>query len=251
MTKHNQTCPVCDATCTEAATKCETCGFADALGIAARWIDSAEGEDWIRNVVKPYRRDWQLQVLLEQNAELLARLGKLEAEVGQLRSELATGGTPAPEHITIKGEQYSTSLTSLNLEQKGLSCADIVPLRFMTSLTMLRLRRNQISDLAPLSGLKNLSRLDLAYNKISDITPLSGLKNLNRLDLSYNQISDLAPLSDLKNLNRLDLSYNQISDISPLLGLRNLEYLVLQGNPISENRLRVLKKRSNLELLVD
>jgi len=69
----------------------------------------------------------------------------------------ATESTPQPsqpqgpvDYITIKGTQYSTSLTTLNLSSTYLSNEDIVPLRNMTNLTTLTLSGNAISDLSPL-----------------------------------------------------------------------------------------------------
>ena len=142
-----------------------------------------------------------------------------------------------PAYITIRGEQFSTSLISLNLESGSLTNQDIEPLRYMTNLTMLGLgndglspRGNQITDLSPLADLTNLELLRLDSNQITDLTPLAGLTNLTWLDLWNNQITDLAPLAGLANLIWLHLSSNQISDLTPLAGLTNLTSLNLGGN---------------------
>jgi len=127
-----------------------------------------------------------------------------------------------PEHIIIKGEQYSTDLTSLNLNSRDLQNEDIIPLSFMTNLKRLVLENNQISDLAPLSELTELKYLYLGGNQISDLTPLSSLANLNELYLMNNQINDIMSLSALTNLATMNLWSNQISDWSPVEHVQNV-----------------------------
>jgi hypothetical protein len=169
--------------------------------------------------------------------------------------DLATAPTPTPpptappaiDYITIKGEQYSTTLTELVLFGKGLTNADIEPLRYMTNLTYLDLGTNQISDISPLKGLTNLMELSLMQNQISDISPLRGLTNLTNLSLPLNQISDISPLKGLTNLTALGLFDNQISDVSPLAGLTNLTGLDLDNNQISD--VSPLKGLTNLTSL--
>ena len=62
-----------------------------------------------------------------------------------------------PEYITIRGEQFSTELTELVLNEMNLTDEEIVPLRYMIHLTNLELFHNQISDLTPLAGMTNLT----------------------------------------------------------------------------------------------
>ena len=144
----------------------------------------------------------------------------------------ASAAPPTPDYITIRGVQYSTSLTGLDLNDMGLTNIDIAPLRHMTNLEYLWLNGNQISNLAPLSGLTNLENLGLHMNRISNLSALSDLTNLRNLGLAYNQISDLTPLSGLTNLETLGLGVNQISDLSPLSGLYNLWWLGLNSNQV-------------------
>ena len=141
--------------------------------------------------------------------------------------------TQAVDYVTIAGQRFSTALTELDLSGVGLTNADIVPLKYMTQLSVLDLGDNKISDLRPLSGLTGLKVLDLRDNQISDLTPLLRLKSLESLNVSGNQLSDLIPLSHLVNLRKLDLASNRISDIMPLSGLWNLEFLYLANNELS------------------
>jgi Leucine-rich repeat (LRR) protein len=149
-----------------------------------------------------------------------------------------------PHCITIRGEQFRTDLTELNLDNvpvdghfiigNALRNEDIVPLRYMTNLTTLSLRGSHISDLTPLSGLTNLTYLNLNSNQVSDITPLYALTSLEHLDIRLNMISDLTPLTGLTNLTLLTLYGNHINDVSPLSGLTNLTHLGLWMNEISD-----------------
>jgi len=140
----------------------------------------------------------------------------------------------ANNYIIIRGVRHSTSLTALNLSGQGLNDEDIIPLRYMTNLTDLRLIGNEISDISPLADLTNLTGLFLGANNISDLTPLANLTNLTGLLLDMNQINDLAPLAGLTNLTELSLGMNQISDLTPLGNLAELEWLNLMLNPIRD-----------------
>ena len=139
-----------------------------------------------------------------------------------------------PETITIKGVEYPTTLTSLTLNNMGLTNEDIADLKYMLNLTELHIYQNNISDLTPLTGLRNLQTLSLFKNNISDLTPLSGLTNLKNLYLRDNAITDISPLKNLTGLTNLDLSDNEISDISPLEGMTMMDRVHLQNNMITD-----------------
>jgi Leucine-rich repeat (LRR) protein len=162
-----------------------------------------------------------------------------------------------PSYITIRGEQFSTDLTELILDNvpideiidwdNALRDEDIVPLRYMTNLTRLSIWAHQISDITPLAELTSLESLNLDRNQISDITPLAGLINLEVLSLSHNLIRDITPLAELTNLTFLRLLNNQISNISPLAGLINVNHLELCDNLI--NNVAALSGLTNLRTL--
>ncbi|MDR1217732.1 MAG: leucine-rich repeat domain-containing protein, partial [Oscillospiraceae bacterium] len=159
------------------------------------------------------------------------------------------GYTPeaTPEYITIQGEQYSTSLTELDLSWRKLTGDDIFLLRHMKNLTRLNLSANEIYDITPLAELTKLTSLGLSFNKISDLTPLSRLTDLTTLVLRTNLLSDLTPLAELTNLTYLDLSFTQISDVTPLAGLTNLTILDLGYNKIAD--ITPLTELTKLEFL--
>jgi hypothetical protein len=128
-------------------------------------------------------------------------------------------------------DRQLSSLTELKLDKNQIR--DIEPLASLTNLNRLVINKNEISDIKPLASLTNLNRLDLSNNQISNIKPLESLTKLNTLQLENNQISDIKPLASLTKLNTLELDNNQISDIKPLASLINLVALKLSGNPIT------------------
>lgn len=138
------------------------------------------------------------------------------------------------ENITIRGIEYSTSLTELTIADVGLTNNEIEPLKYMTNLAKLELHGNNISDISALSGLIKLQELKLSDNHISDITPLSELKNLKILKLGVNNISDISPLKHLINITELHIGVNNISNIDSFDALQNLEFLDVRANKIRD-----------------
>ena len=138
-----------------------------------------------------------------------------------------------PDYVLIGEQWFSTAVTSLNLKERNLTSADILPLRYMTGLTELELYGNQITDLTPLTRLTNLTRLDLENNRISDLAPLARLTDLRGLWLDGNRVSNLEPLEGLVNLMELTLSNNHIFDLAPIMNSTHLEVLWLDNNQIS------------------
>ena len=103
----------------------------------------------------------------------------------------------APEHITIGGRQFRTSLTAISLYNMNLTNEDILPLRHVLNLRELTLSRNNISDISPLAGLRNLEILRITDNEISNVSPLAGLENLRSLYLRGNRIHDFSPVAHI------------------------------------------------------
>ncbi len=139
-----------------------------------------------------------------------------------------------PETITIKGKEYSTELTSLTLNNMGLTNEDIVDLKYMINLTELHIYQNNISDISPITGLNRLKTLSLFNNNIEDITPIAGLTELQTLYLRSNEITDVSALKNLTNLVNLDISDNHITDISALSGMTSMKLLKMADNEITD-----------------
>ena len=175
------------------------------------------------------------------------------------------GGGGITDFITIRGVNYPTSLTSLNLSGMNLTDAEIAPLNRMTNLTTLNLNNNLLTNLTPLSGLTNLQSLSLAGNNFSAVTgfgfqtfglgilgvgsagsyqpfqpfnvgtglaPLANLRNLRILHLNNNNITNVDHLASLTNLQRLNIANNSITDLTPLIGLTNVYAFWYHDNPI-------------------
>jgi len=69
-------CDVCSTEHTENSIKCKKCGYANEFGIASFWFDKEDAQKWYKDVIKPYRMEWQLKVLREQQSEFSAQVLK-------------------------------------------------------------------------------------------------------------------------------------------------------------------------------
>jgi len=78
---------------------------------------------------------------------------------------------------SLRGLEYATNLTSLNISNSG-------PI-FM----------NRVTSLAHLAGLSQLTDLRVAGNWVSDLAPILGLEKLQYLDVSQNGLDESSPSS--------------------------------------------------------
>ncbi|MCL1791681.1 MAG: leucine-rich repeat domain-containing protein [Peptococcaceae bacterium] len=150
----------------------------------------------------------------------------------------------------IRSGEIPSNVTNLELFSNDIT--DLTPLKSLTGLRDLGLRRNKVIDYTPLKSLASLRSLDLSLNNISDLTTLKGLTSLTsltKLDLYANKITDITPLKSLTNLTELVLIDNNVSDITPLKHLTKLEVLTLASNNISDiSPLRLLTSLEDLNL---
>ena len=139
-------------------------------------------------------------------------------------------------YVTIRGEQFSSALTGLNLSFKGFEPTneDLALVAQLTNLTELSFDGAQITDLTPLANLTNLTSLSFGGARITDITPLANLTNLTELNLWQSQVQDLSPLANLTNLTWLNILGLQTADLTPLSGLTNLEHLFIRSSYIED-----------------
>ena len=149
-------------------------------------------------------------------------------------------------------------VTSLVLDENGLSGELPSSLGDLAYLEVLRLFRNELSGSIPsaLGNLTNLRTLTLTGNQLSGSIPsaLGNLTDLIVLGLGNNQLSGAIPaeLGNLSNLVALFLSWTQLSgEIPPELGnLTNLRSLASQGTRLSGEIPPELGNLTNLELLL-
>jgi hypothetical protein len=95
-----------------------------------------------------------------------------------------TQTSSVPQYIIIKGTQYNTDLTNLDLFGLGLTNADIEPLKYMINLTTLNLTYNNITDFSSINGLVNLTTLFIPVGESTNLSSLSGLNNVTTLIVS-------------------------------------------------------------------
>ena len=155
----------------------------------------------------------------------------------------ASGGNPITEalapKVTIAGQEYSTALTQLFLDDVLVDEADFQNLQEMKSLEYLSYTdgREEL-DLSFVSGLPNLQMLSAhGYYVDLDLAPLESLKDLTELHIYAEGSNNIARTVDLYPLENLtDLQYIHLDCVpdsyAPLAELKNLQYLSL-WNPIS------------------
>jgi len=231
------------------------------------WFSDNGWADFVRRLLELLRRRWPEASWLPPS---MIESQTVVVPAVEISTRIAR--EPSVERITIRGKEYSTSLTKLTLKDMGLTNEDIAPLAEMTNLTELELYMNEISDLSPLSELYNLQTLNLHSNKISDLSPLqnltglehlllmnnqivsvsalAGLGNLKYLKLWENQIVDVSPIANLVQLRNLTLNENRITDIRPLAGLTSMIVLDISDNPISDIS-AVANMREMIQLIAD
>jgi hypothetical protein len=143
-------------------------------------------------------------------------------------------------------------VVKVDLADKPVSDADLVPLKGLTQLNALVLRKTRVTDagLANLLAIGKLRNLDLDHTPITDagLTHLGELTSLRDLRLARTGITDagLAHLRPLTKLWVLGLGGTNVSDagLIHLRGLTNLRVLDLQDTKVTEAG--VAKLRSDL-----
>ena len=153
------------------------------------------------------------------------------------------GGNPVAEalapKVTIAGQEYSTALTQLFLDDVLVDEADFQNLQEMENLEYLSYTDGRDDpDLSFVSSLPNLQMLSAHGDYVNlDLAPLEGLKDLTELHIyaeGSNNISRTVDLSPLENL--VNLQYIQLDCVpdsyEPLAALKSLQQLIL-WNPIS------------------
>ena len=167
---------------------------------------------------------------------------------GQSSAPLKRAEVP---YITIRGEQYSTDLRDLRLENMGLTDEDIVDLKYMINLTQLRMPGNDITDLTPAAGLTELRYIDVRQNpNLADFSPLAGLTNLEQISCYQTAIEDYSFMANMTNLTALEF-YNvpPDADLSCLSGLTNVTRVYTNGGNNFINDLSFLHGMTQLQTL--
>ncbi|KAI4297592.1 hypothetical protein L6164_037477 [Bauhinia variegata] len=154
-------------------------------------------------------------------------------------------------------------LKTLDLSFNFFNLSIIRPLKSLTSLKNLILRRNFIEGDFPvqeLSILQNLEMLDVSWNglgspsTVKDFDALSRLKKLKTLDLSYNNFDGkiFEYLYALPTLSSLFLDANDINgalDGQGLCNMKTLQDLDLSGNGVNGTLGTCLNNLTSLQTL--
>lgn len=162
---------------------------------------------------------------------------------------------PPPEKITIKGVEYSTDLTSLDLSNQALTTKDLEPLKYMINLNNLNLYNTFLTDVSPLSPLVGLTSLTIDTS-VTDISPLSGMSKLETLGIAGSYIMgtpgiDLKPIAACTNLIHLQAGTITPESFEVLKNFKQLKNLYV-NTLYSENKMiniEAFRELQNLEVL--
>ncbi|XP_024365341.1 uncharacterized protein [Physcomitrium patens] len=188
------------------------------------------------------------QELTEARNKYTGRLQKetVEEIVGHKHYETVQVLDLAEQKIRHCGDVFESPefqyLRELNLNNNMIS--SLHPLRYLSSLIILRLENNNIEN-GPLLQPPSVStspetgsegeRQGKTVNSVASTSRLS-LESLEVLELSGNSISNIMSLrlSKFSTLKHLSLQDNKITKVDGLENLRHLEYLYLNHNSIKE-----------------
>ena len=143
--------------------------------------------------------------------------------------------------VELWGEYYSIeNTTELDLSYSGLTDSIPSEIGYLTNLTYLDLRVNQLTGIpSEIGALTNLEYLSLSQNDITGSIPseIGNLTNLTELNLGENQLTGEIPseIGNLTNLTSLSLFNNQLTGEIPseIGNLMNLIALVLRDNQLT------------------
>lgn len=115
------------------------------------------------------------------------------------------------------------SLQRIRGRQRPLRNVEAV--RYLTKLTELVLRDNEVADVSAVGALVNLKRLHLANNPIKNLSPLATCLKIEELDIRGISAEDLSVLENLPRLRELQISIDQVSALEKLHRLPTLKHL--------------------------
>ena len=161
-------------------------------------------------MVDCYEANGNLELARETLRQMDTNDPKVSARLAAIEDRLYKQGEAV--YVTVSGTQLSPELTTLVLDDRGITDANLSEIRQLRALNELSLQNNAITSVAPLSSLGGLSSLDLRGNRIEDVSPLASLTGLRTLYLDGNPIADLRPLYALSELRLLSIRGLTVSE---------------------------------------
>lgn len=118
-------------------------------------------------------------------------------------------------------------------------------LHILINQTSLSVAHNRnIVDIIPLKMLHRLEILKLQNTAIMDLTPLSGLNNLEELNLNNTEITTLEPILSLHNLTEIKIENTKIVDLNPLSSSGKLEIIYCDKSGVVDEMALAFRKKN-------
>ena len=161
------------------------------------------------------------------------------------------------DHCADVGSEDLSTITSLDIDEKGITILQENDLEGLSNLEDLELHDNSLSSLPidVFDGLSAIDELILSRNSLRSLPVgvFDGLSVLRSLDLDENSLNSLPVdiFDELSALRHLDLGENSLSSlpVGAFNGLSALETLNLQGNSLGSLSVGVFGGLSALESL--
>lgn len=163
------------------------------------------------------------------------------------------------------GEDYFRTVTTVELNNRNLTQADLAQLEKLPRVNWLSLTSAKVldedgvaspvsdADLESISNLKDLGFLQIAGNEVhgSGLEHLVGLDRLWHLDLGRCKIDDAAMkhIGKLPGLRELEIEGSNVTDagLRELVGLQRLEFVALTGSQVTDAGMVYLAQISSLK----
>ncbi len=169
-----------------------------------------------------------------------------------IRSELIVGD----RNTVYTNELWEVERFSVPKE--ATNYADLAYLPYLTSLTIVDGRPDQLYHLGTMTTLQEIILMDTDVNE-QTLSVIAGLPELTRLTMINCSLTSITSLSEARNLEFLDLRENLLGKLTPLANCQNLQEVYLGDNhaitdlsPLSQlSQLRVLDVSGNALAVID
>lgn len=143
-----------------------------------------------------------------------------------------------------EGEPYYLWLTNIK------DC-DMSDLRYLTSLTGVRLADKKLDDISMLEYIPNIQYLEIYSEELTDLSPLTGNTTLESLIVETYGLENLNSLTGMTNLKKLSVTSDILGDVSAVGQLTGLTELYIKSNVLQALGIDFTNMHSIVDIKVD